>query len=193
MEKINNKLSKHNFRYAGKQEINDPIYCLDDFYSAKVDFTSWKNQVKHFLLAGLDGRLRRNGLEYGYISQHLIKHIEIAYIIYKQSNIKSHTTYKRHLTNLNEMYEKTSQSSLLTDKETLYLFFKYQSLKGWVQEIDSLLCHASTGLKNYHHDVQSESVIVYYHISSLTDALYQIHQNNGLEIELPSYIDTIHA
>ncbi|TDQ75428.1 hypothetical protein [Sphingobacterium yanglingense] len=188
MNKINNKLSKQNFRYAGKQEIIDPISILDDFYNAKVDFTSWKNQVKHFLLAGLDGRLRRNGLEYGYISQHLINHIEIAYIIYKQSNIKAHTTYKRHLSNLSEMYKVTSPSSLLTEKETLYLFFRYQSLKGWVEEIDSLVCNASIGLKDYHHEINSEAVIIYHLISSLTDALYQIHQKNGVEIELPSYI-----
>lgn len=193
MKKINNKLSKQNFRYVGKQEIIDPISFLDDFYSSKVDFTSWKNQVIHFLLAGLDGRLRRNGLEYGYISQHLIKHIETAYIIYKQSNIKTHTTYKQHLSNLNEMFETTNQSSLLTDNETLYLFFKYQSLKGWVEEIDSLVCNSSIGLKNYYHEINSEAVIIYHLISSLTDALYQIHQKNGVEIELPSYIQVPHV
>lgn len=188
MEKINKKLYKQNFRYVDETEISAPLQSLDDFYTSKVDFKAWKNQVTQFLLAGLDGRLRRNGLEYGYISQRLIKHIEIAYIIYKQSNIKAHATYKRHLKGIKEMHKTTGQSHLLTDKETLYLFFRYQSLKGWVDEIDALVSNACIALKNYHDNINSEAVIVYHLISTLTDALYQIQQKNGLEIELPPYI-----
>ncbi len=193
MKKINNKLSGQNFRYVDETEISFPLHYLHDFYTDKIDFTTWKSHVIHFLLAGLDGRLRRNGLEYGYISQRLIKHIETAYVIYKQSNIKAHTVHKRHLSKIKEMFDLTYQENLLSEKETLYLFFKYQSLKGWVEEIDSLVCNASIGLKNYHHKIHSEAVIIYHLISCLTDALYKIHQNNGVEIELPSYINVNHT
>lgn len=192
MEKINNKLSKQNFRYLNETEIASPLHYLHDFYVDKIDFATWRSHVTHFLLAGLDGRLRRNGLEYGYIAQRLIKHIETAYVIYKQSNIKSYTAYKRHLDKIREMYDLTHQENILSEKETLYLFFKYQSLKEWVDEIDSLLCNASIALKNYHHSINSEAVIVYHLITSLTDTLYQIHQKNGVEIELPSYIQVTH-
>lgn len=190
MKTINKKITKKHFRYLNGKERKQPLIVLDDLYEDKIDFQDFRTQTELLLLGGLDGRLRRNGFEYQLIGQRLKKLIEIAYILYIEAGIKNNVNYRPHLDNIREMYSILKRGTIYNINEVLFLFFGYQSLKGWRKEIDDLVSNASLGLNNYHHRINDDALILYNYTMALIDSLHQIYQDRGLvlELELPNYI-----
>lgn len=186
---LKRRATRKHFRYLNKQEVLDPIKYLNDFFTDQTDINYWRTEVELLLLSGLDGKLRRNGLDYGFIAQRLIKHIEIAYIFYKEGNIKQTTLYKPHLkkkSDIRSFFKHYEGKQPI--KEILYLFFKYQSLKDWCYQIDEILCNASVALKKYHPPILIDSLLIYHYTKSLINALHQIHLDGGLAFYTPSFI-----
>ncbi|TJZ61249.1 hypothetical protein FAZ15_08605 [Sphingobacterium olei] len=195
MKTSNKKISRKHLRHLNKKERKQPLIVLKDLYEDKTDFQDFRTQVELLLLGGIDGRLRRNGFEYQLVGNRLKKQIEVAYILYIEADIKNNANYSPHIDNIKEMYSILKRGTIYNISEALFLFFGYQSLKGWRNEIDDLVSNASLGLKNYHHRMNDDALILYNYTMALVNSLHQIYQEEGLilELELPVYIKPVNT
>lgn len=178
------KLKEKNFRYLKKMEIQKPLQCLHLFYKLDVPFRDWRRDVELLLLSGLDGRLKRNGFEHGLAGQRLIKQIELAYVLYVQADIKNKIRFCPHAKTIRETYNVLNQPNLYLPVEALVLFFEYQSLTAWREEVDSLIGYASIAFEEDTSNENEEGLIVYTYTMAMIDALYELYQADGMEINL---------
>lgn len=178
------KLKNRKFRYVEKDEISKPLQSLHQFYKLDVSFKTWRMDVELLLLSGLDGRLKRNGFEYGLTAQRLIKQVEIAYVLYTAANIKKKVDFQRHVKSVREMYGVLNQERVYSTTEALFLFFECQSLNEWRVELDFMISYASLALENEDNPNNDNALLVYIRIMALIDALHQIYLDNGMHADL---------
>ncbi|GEM_PF-2061550 len=189
MKTLDKKLSKQHFRYLGKAEISNPIEAIKVFYESETSYASWKRQTALFLQAGLDLRLKISGLDYTHIGQRLIKHIELAYVIYRQARLKHFISPKStKIKTIKEMFHFKNQTFTYGHAEIIQLFFCYQRLEKWRTEIDYIAGTACNELKTYFQEPHEDSLLLYIYITHLVEALHQIYLDGGLKMAFPSCV-----
>lgn len=187
MKNTQKKLKAKHFRYLSKREIKDPLSYLDELYRNQTDFISFRKEVDLFLQSGLDPRLRIDGMEYCYTAQLFIKQVELAYVIYVQGGIYVQGSPPIKLRSTADLYSylrNTAPSPCLAIQQ----FFEWMSLNRWREEIDHMACIASISLKTLSFESHGDSLMIYTLGVRLVDALYQIYEDDGVELEFPEYI-----
>ena len=187
MKNTQKKLKAKHFRYLSKREIKDPLSYLDELYRNQTDFISFRKEVDLFLQSGLDPRLRIEGMEYCYAAQLFIKQVELAYVFYVNGGIYLRDRAKIKIRSAADLYcylGNTAPSPYWAIQQ----FFKLMSLNRWREEIDHMACVASISLKTRFLESHGDSLMIYTLGVQLVDALYQIYEEDGVELEFPKYI-----
>lgn len=177
-------LKRQKFRYIEKGEIEKPLHHLHEFYKQDVPFEDWRTDVELLLLSGLDGRLKRNGFEYSLTGQRLIKHIEIAYVLYVVADIKNRARFQRHPETIRGMYNILTRGYLYQPTEALLLFFECKSLEDWIQQMELIVNFASLSLTAYEHQSNDDGLFIYNRTMALVDSLHRIYKNDSLEMDM---------
>ncbi|MBD1427428.1 hypothetical protein [Sphingobacterium arenae] len=189
MKTITKTLSKKNFRYLDKKEIKDPLSYLKNYFGDVTNIKYWSGDVKAFLQSSLDKRLTMTGYPYVSIGQELIKHIEIAYVIYRQARIKEVLHDFTALRSNQDRGKHHQKERMYTPEEILYLFFKFQSLKQWQNEIDWMTHKAFACWTGYEYEPGENAVVYYVYIVELIYALYNIQKEGKLVLDVPFYVE----
>lgn len=188
MKTSHKKLGKKYFRYLSKEEIENPLSYLKYHFGDVTTIKHWSRDVTALLQSSMDKRLTVKGCPYVSIGQDLIKQVEIAYVIYVNCRIK-HLSQDCMKVNSNLARRKHFEKErVYTPEEILYLFFSFQTLQKWREEIDWMTHKAFADWTGYEYEPEENSLVYYVYITELIYALYQIHQNGGVELEFPEYI-----
>lgn len=187
MKKNHKKLSENYFRYLSKEEINNPLMYLENLYTQQTDYLSFEKENDLFLQAGLDPRLKVQGIDYPYASQRLIKQIEIAYVFYISLGLHKKKLSKVKLNSTKECYEYVRMSG----HDPFYVIprlFELMSLEEWREEIDYITCTACNELKHCYFVLHEDALLMYVYGKQLIHTLHQIYQAGGIKIDFPEYI-----
>src|SRR5690606_10036924 len=83
------KLKAENFRYVTKEIIKNPMIYLDKFFRSETSIDCWLRDISLLINAAAYSDLANPDFqENGYHAKRLIEQIEVAYVIYKQCNLK---------------------------------------------------------------------------------------------------------
>lgn len=188
MKNTQKKLKAKHFRYLSRKEIKDPLSYLKYHFVDVTTIALWSRDVTALLQSSIDKRLTLKGYPYVSIGQDLIKHVEIAYVIYVNCRIK-HLSQDCMKVNSNlSRRNHFEKERLYRPEEILYLFFSFQPLQRWREEIDWMTHKAFADWTGYKYEPEKNSMIHYVYITELIYALYQIYEEDGVELEFPEYI-----
>src|SRR5690606_16879480 len=78
-----------NFRYVTKEIIKNPMTYLDDFFRSQTRIQYWLREIGLLVdFAAYRGMACPVLLENRYHCRQLIKQVEVAYVVYRQCNLK---------------------------------------------------------------------------------------------------------
>ncbi|UIR56072.1 hypothetical protein LZQ00_17635 [Sphingobacterium sp. SRCM116780] len=163
MKKNNKKLKVKSFRYLNKEDLKNPKLYLDLFYQ-KITLNHWQEKIYVFLTNG-SVQNRYPIHDPFFIHKNLIKHIEIAYVLYEKNILPKEAT------------------------RLIEYIFEVQCIAYWIEQFDELLKNETD--RYYLHDVDNYNPYLINYIELLHHLalyLYLFLQDKEDEFQFPYYI-----
>lgn len=144
MKNSKNKLKVKHFRYLTKEDLDDPMNYLIQFYAVETNLTWWLADINTVINASVNAKMRAPiCLFIGYSMKQLIRQVEGAYVIYKKYNIqKQEEPLDFFYTNRDYWNFRRNRGVTKNEKNVPYdsisRFFSYQNLSKWYETLDTL-------------------------------------------------------
>lgn len=138
------KLKTKHFRYLTKEDLDDPMNYLIQFYAVETNLTWWLADINTAINASVNAKMRAPiCLFIGYSMKQLIRQVEAAYVIYKKYNIqKQEEPLDFFYTNRDYWNFRRNRGVTKNEKNMPYdsisRFFSYQNLSKWYETLDTL-------------------------------------------------------
>jgi len=129
------KLKAENFRYVLKRVIKNPMIYLDDFFDHQHRVDNWMRIISLTINTGAYPEMARHQeAEYGFFCKELMEHVEVAYVIFKQSGLKTQSEPLTFFKTRDDYFAyilrgEYSFAGQINPADTLSKFFSFQSLK----------------------------------------------------------------
>ncbi len=178
------KLKHRHFRHIAKNHIDDPLDYLDDFFRTEITISEWLHILHQLMFASIyPSSVNLAKLEFGFHFQKFVGQIEIAYIIYKQCQLRPTAD---PLFNLIPA-ESDSDVMDIDPADTISRFFGYHSLFEWYAVANRLQINFCNMTNDSTNDT-CKMMIVRELSLKLAKALYAVHKNKGLVQSVHSYV-----
>ena len=143
------KLKAENFRYVTKEMIRNPMVYLDDFFRSQTKIDCWLRSI-HLLInaAAYPDLASPEFQENGGDAKKLIEQLEVAYVIYRQCNLKTQanplTFFKTREDYLAYLFRgEYTVYGEVNPADSLSKVFSFQSLAEWYETLDDIWLYAS--------------------------------------------------
>lgn len=187
------KLKAENFRYVTKEIIKDPMIYLDDFFVQRTRIENWERDIHLLVNAAVCSELANpQMLESGFNCNRLIEQVEVAYIIYKQCNLKKQAKPLKVLKKRKDYLAywfrgEYTFNGKADPADTLSRFFSYQSLAGWYKTLDDMMMYLADHTRSHEERFGDKIVVIRELLLRMARALSDIYENEGISVQVPSY------
>lgn len=193
MKNTQKKLKEKHFRYLSKENIENPMGYLNNFYKTETDLANWLDDLNALVNASFCAKMKgAHTQSNGYHCKKLIEQVEFAYSIFIRCNLKKkkgelnfQPVDYRQLQPLNKQKPTNTELWIF---ETLRLFFTFQDLKGWYKTLDRIwvnLIDMTDIIEEYERIGEDRLVIIKELFTRLAIALDLIYENG----EMPQQAD----
>lgn len=188
------KLKAENFRYVLKRVIKNPMIYLNDFFGYQHRIDNWMRTISLTINRGAYPKMAcHKAVESGFYCKELIEHVEVAYIIYKQCRLKKQRNPVQFFKTRDDYFAyvlsgEYSFDGQINPGDTLSKFFSFQPLKKWYETLDDIMLSLTqTDVANYDR-FGDRIVVIHELLLRLAQAMYVIHREGGLPLQVPSYV-----
>ena len=187
------KLKAENFRYVTKEIIKNPMIYLEDFFGEQTEIAMWLRDIHLLVGAATDSDMAYpKSMEIGYDCRKLIEQLEVAYVIFKQCNLRKHPAPLRFFVKradfLAYMFHGTYTFQGKADPaDTLSRFFSYQSLTEWYRTFDTMMLYLADHVVTSENRYGDEIIVIRELLLRLARAMSDIYENEGIPVRVPSY------
>ncbi|SFC26365.1 hypothetical protein SAMN05421747_10769 [Parapedobacter composti] len=188
------KLKAENFRYVIKRVIKNPMIYLDNFFRYEASIDHWMRDISFTVNAGAYPAMAcPDAVENGYHCRQLIEQVEVAYVIFKQCGLKKQKEPLAFFKSRDDYYTYASRGEYSFDgqinpADTLSKFFSFQPMKKWYATLDDLMLGLTWGRAPNYEQFGDKIVAIHELLLRLAQALYVIHRQGGLPLQVPSYV-----
>lgn len=194
MKNTQKKLKAKQFRYLSKKNIKNPMIYIRDFFQQQTDIVNWQNDINLFVTTGAYPAMSTGGYpENGYNCHQMIKHIEIAYVIFKQCGLPKHKDPLTLFDTRNDYFNYSYGLELTCNNkrspyDLIRKFFSYQPLQKWYKTMDYLMEQLTLKRSIGNEHFGDKIVVIREFLIRLAYALYYIYEHGGISIPLPPYV-----
>lgn len=194
MKNKQKKLKAENFRYIKKRVIKNPMIYIDDFFGHQTSVDHWMRNVSLTVnMATCPAMAWPEVVENGFHCKQLIEHVEVAYIIYKQCGLKKQRRPLAFFQTREDYYAYSSNGEYaingqINPADTLSRVFSFQSLKEWYETFDDMMLAFTQPESTDYSRVVGNITIIHELLLRLAQAMYVIHREGGLPLQVPSYV-----
>lgn len=179
MKNTQKKLKAKHFRYLSKEYVKDPDRFLKEVVQQWG--LNWSSNFNYLINSSLYPPMRTStAFEYGFMHQQLGQMIEVAYVIFKKSALKTVPGDQLFQYSCNEMFEAEIEESKIFPGKALRTFFGFKSVKEWLAVLDDLLRRRDYGLDNMEElPVNLEYIPIRELLTKLPKILQEIYDRGG--------------
>ncbi|MBK1441873.1 hypothetical protein JHJ32_17875 [Parapedobacter sp. ISTM3] len=187
------KLKAENFRYVTKGIIKNPMLYLNDFFGNQTRIKYWERDIHLLVNAAVCSELAKPPvIENGYHCRQLIEQVEVAYVIYKQCNLKKQRRPLGFFKTQEDYWSFVIEGEAAFDgdvnpADTLSKFFSFQSLEKWYKTLDDMMVYLADPTDAYDDRFGDKVVVIRELLLRMARALYDIYDNEGIFVRVPSY------
>ena len=166
---------------------------LEDFFGEQTEIAMWLRDIHLLVSAATNSDMAYpKSMEIGYDCRRLIEQVEVAYVIFKQCNLRKHSAplrfYEKRADFLAYMFHGAyTFQGAVNPADTLSRFFSYQSLAEWCRTLDTMMLYLADHVVISEDRYGDEIIVIRELLLRMAQAMSDIYEHGGLFIQVPSY------